>query len=113
MMDNILATYNRFQQAMIDKDIPMLLSLVTPDKTFTHKSGKKQTKEQFFGEIERSVLNYHKSVVHDPVVTVDGDRANLKARTTLTAMVYGMSGTWTLPTNQNFVKINGQWKLCD
>ena len=108
MNTEILETYERFQQAMIDKDISALHFLVTPDKSFTHMSGKKQTKEQFFGEIERGVLNYYKSVVHDPVITVDGDRANLKARTTLTAKVYGMSGAWTLPTDQNFVRIDGQ-----
>lgn len=108
-----METYERFQQAMIDKDVCMLTSLVVPDKTFTHMSGKKQTKEQFFGEIERGVLNYYKSVVHDPTVTVAGDWANLKAQTTLTAKVYGVSGTWTLPTDQSFVRIDGQWKLCD
>ena len=46
----ILETYDRFQQAMIDKDIDTLNSLVTEDIVFTHMSGKQQTKEEFFGE---------------------------------------------------------------
>ena len=44
---------------MIDKDIDTLNDLVTADKTFTHMSGKVQTKEQFFGEIEDGTLNYY------------------------------------------------------
>ena len=113
MESEILETYERFQQAMIDKDIAVLYELVTDDKTFTHMSGRKQTKEQFFGEIEDGTLNYFKSVIHDPVITVDGDKANLKAKTTLTAKVYGMSGTWTLPTDQNFCRTEDGWRLCN
>lgn len=113
VQEQVLETYQRFQRAMIDKDIPALYDLVTADKTFTHMSGRKQTKEQFFGEIEDGTLSYFKSVIHDPIITVEGDSANLKAQTTLTARVYGMFGTWTLPTDQNFCRIDGNWKLCD
>ena len=41
----VLETYVKFEQAMIDKDMDTLNSLVTEDKTFTHMSGKTQTKE--------------------------------------------------------------------
>ena len=47
----VLKAFETMQQAMIDKDIDTLNDLVTADKTFTHMSGKVQTKEQFFGEI--------------------------------------------------------------
>ena len=40
----VLAAFEKMQQAMIDKDIDTLTSLVTEDKTFTHMSGKVQTK---------------------------------------------------------------------
>lgn len=109
----VLAAFERMQQAMIDKDTETMLSLVTEDKTFTHMSGKKQTKEEFFGEIEDGTLNYYKYEVHDPVVTVNGDKATLTANTTLTAKVYGMSGSWTLKTQAHFVRINGEWIQCN
>ena len=105
----VLDTYDRFQQAMIDKDIDTLNALVTEDIVFTHMSGKQQTKEEFFGEIADGTLNYYSSELHDPVVTVEGDNATLTGSTTLKAKVYGASGTWTLPTNAHFVKINGNW----
>ena len=95
----VLASFERFQQAMIDKDVETLNSLVTSDKTFTHMSGKKQTREEFFGEIRNGVLNYYRYQIHSPIVTVNGDTATLTASTTLTAMVYGISGSWTLSTD--------------
>ena len=109
----VLETYERFEQAMIDKDIDTLNDLVTADKTFTHMSGKVQTKEQFFGEIEDGTLNYYSYKLNSPVVTVDGDTALLTGSTTLEAKVYGASGTWTLKTNQHFVKQDGKWLLTD
>lgn len=108
---DILETYERFEQTMVDKDIDTLYSLVTPDKTFTHMSGKVQTKEEFFSEIENGTLNYYSYKLNDPVVTVDGDTATLTGSTTLEAKVYGASGTWTLKTNQHFVKQDGKWLL--
>ena len=107
----ILETYEKFEQAMIDKDIDTLNALVTEDKTFTHMSGKTQTKEEFFGEIADGTLNYYAYKLNNPVVTVDGDTATLTGSTTLKAKVYGSSGTWTLTTNQKFVKVDGAWKL--
>lgn len=109
----VLEAFQRFQQAMIDKDTETLTALVVPDITFTHMSGKTQTKEEFFGEIEDGTLNYYKYELHDPVITIDGDTATLTGSTTLTAKVYGMSGSWTLPTNAHYIKINGEWIHCN
>lgn len=110
---NVLAAFERMQQAMIDKDVETMFSLVTEDKTFTHMSGKKQTKEEFFGEIEDGTLNYYQYEIHAPVVTVNGDTATLTADTTLTAKVYGISGRWTLATEVHFVRIDGEWIQCN
>lgn len=99
------------QRKIKNADVVTLNALVTEDKTFTHMSGKTQTKEEFFGEIADDTLNYYTYKLNDPVVTVDGDTATLTGSTTLEAKVYGSSGTWTLPTNQKFVKLDGAWKL--
>ena len=109
----VLAAFERMQQAMIDKDVETMLSLVTEDKTFTHMSGKKQTKEEFFGEIADGTLNYYQYEIHNPVVTVNGDTAALTADTTLTAKVYGMSGRWTLATEAHFIRVEGEWIQCN
>ena len=105
----VLAAYETIQQAMIDKDIETLDRLYLDGTTFTHMSGKIQTKKEFFGEIADGTLNYFRYVIHDPQITVEGNEATLSASVALTAKVYGASGTWTLPVNTHFTKIDGQW----
>ena len=105
----VLAAYRAIQQAMIDKDIEALDRLILDGTTFTHMSGKTQTKEEFFGEIADGTLNYYAYDIHDPQITVSGDEAVLTASVTLTAKVYGASGEWTLPVNARFTKIDGEW----
>lgn len=105
----ILAAYEAMQQAMIDKDIDKLDQIIKDGTTFTHMSGKTQTKEEYFGEIGDGTMNYYKYIIADCKITLNGDTANLKANVTLTAKVYGMSGSWTLPVNAHFEKINNEW----
>ena len=116
MMDEkarVVAAWEAMQQAMIDKDVDAMRALTTEDKTFTHMSGKTQTREEFFGEIADGTLNYYGYEVYDPHVTIDGDRATLTGSTTLDARVYGVSGSWTLPTNAHFIRVDGKWIQCD
>lgn len=109
----ILVAFEKMQQAMIDKDIETLRELTSEDKTFTHMSGKKQTREEFFEEIQRDILNYHRYVIHNPLIRVNGNYAYLKTNVTLTARVYGISGSWTLFTEAYYVKQQGEWIQCN
>ena len=105
----VLAAYEAIQRAMIEKDVETLDRLYLDGMTLTHMSGKVQTKAEFFGEIADGTLNYFAYDIHDPQITVNGDEAALSASVTLTAKVYGASGSWTLPVNAHFTRINGQW----
>ncbi len=109
----VLAAFERIQQAMIDKDLDTLYASVTADKTFTHMSGKTQTKEEFFGEIEDGTLNYFAYKIDNPTVRINGDYACLNSTTTLTARVYGFSGAWPLRTEAWFEKVDGDWIYCN
>ena len=109
----VLAAFERIQQAMIDKDLDTLYASVTADKTFTHMSGKTQTKEEFFGEIEDGTLNYFEYRIDNPQVRLNGVYACLTATTTLTARVYGFSGSWPLRTEAWFQNIDGDWIYCN
>jgi len=106
--EKVLAAYESMQQAMIDKDIDKLDRIIKDGTTFTHMSGKTQTKEEYFGEIADGTLNYYKYKIADCKIAVNGDTATLTANVTLTAKVYGMSGSWTLPVNAHFEKINNE-----
>ena len=105
----VLAAYEAIQQAMIDKDVEALDRLYQDGTTFTHMSGKVQTKAEFFGEIADGTLNYYAYNIQNLHITVNGDEAVLTASVTLTAKVYGASGSWTLPVNAHFTRIDGQW----
>ncbi len=109
----VLEVYENVQQAMIDKDIDTLDRIIKDGTTFTHMSGKTQTKEEYFDEIADGTLNYYKYKIANCNITVNGNRAALKAYVTLTAKVYGISGSWTLRVNPHFEKINGEWIYCN
>ena len=107
--EKLLALYEKMQQAMIDKDIGTLNSIIKDSTVFTHMSGKKQSKEEYLGEIADGALNYYRYRIENPIIRVDGDTASLTADVTLKAKVYGVSGSWTLHVNAHFTKENCSW----
>ena len=111
--EEVRKAYIEMQNAMIKKDMEKLNEIVKDDKKFVHMDGKTQTKEEFFEEIKNGTLNYFNSVLKDEIITVSGNKANIKGKTTLKAKVYGIEGEWTLPTDANFEKINGKWVFCN
>lgn len=86
-----------------------LCTSVTEDKTFTHMSGKTQTREAFFGEIEDGTLNNFQYKIEDPLVRFTGDNTCLTSTTTLAARGCGFSGSWPLRTEAWFQRIGGEW----
>jgi hypothetical protein len=108
----VLERFKEFQLAMIDKDSSKLEELMNDNYTLTHMSGKKQTKQEYIDEIMNGTLNYYTSTIHNPTIEIkNNEYALIKADVTLDAKVYGMKGTWTLHSQQNFKKIDGKWYL--
>lgn len=107
--NEIIDRFIEFQQALIDKDKIKLNDILT-EYELIHMSGKKQSKEEFIGEIMDGTLNYFKSEIIEPTILWDdNERATLIADVTLTAKVYGFNGKWTLDTTVDFEKIDGEW----
>ena len=90
------AAYVAINNAMIEKDRTAMELYFDENLTFTHMSGKKQTRKEFIGEIMDGTLNYFKVDTKDYSISVKGDTAQMKVTHTLTAKVYGISGSWTL-----------------
>ena len=84
----VLQVFEAMQQAMIDKDLDTMRRITAEDKTFTHMSGKTQTREEFFAEIRNGTLNYYNYEIRNLQITVNDDTAHLSADVTLTAKVY-------------------------
>lgn len=108
--NEILDRFIEFQQALIDKDEGKLNEILTEKYELVHMSGKKQSKEEFIGEIMDGTLNYYKSEIIEPTILWDdSERATLIADVTLTAKVYGINGKWTLNTTVDFENVDGKW----
>ena len=105
----VLNRYKEMQQAMVDKDIDKLNNIVKDGTTFTHMSGKTQSKEEYFEDIRSGDLDYQSYTIENPKVTIDGNKAILKARVTLTANAYGAQESWPFNISAYFERINGDW----
>ena len=105
----VYSAYEAINNAMIEKDRAAMERYFDKDLIFTHMSGKKQTREEFIGEIMDGMLNYFKVDTKDYSINVDGDTARMKVTHTLTAKVYGISGSWTLGGENTYKKRSGIW----
>ena len=106
---NVYASYIAINTAMIEKDRAAMERYFDEKLIFTHMSGKKQTREEFIGEIMDETLNYFKVDTKDYSIRVDGDTAHMKVTHTLTAKVYGISGSWTMSGENTYKKRGGIW----
>lgn len=107
--ENVLNRYKEMQQAMVDKDIDKLNKIVKDGTIFTHMSGRTQTKEEYFEDIRSGALDYQSYTIENPKITIEGNKAILKARVTLTAKAYGAQGSYPFNISAYFEKVDGQW----
>lgn len=105
----VLNRYKEMEQAMVDKDIDKLNKIVKDGTTFTHMSGKTQSKSEYFEDIRTGALDYQSYTIGNPSVTIEGNKAILKARVTLTANAYGAQGSWPFNVSAYFEKVNNEW----
>lgn len=105
----VYSAYEAINNAIIEKDRTAMELYFDENLTFTHMSGKKQTREEFIGEIIDGTLNYFKVDTKDYSISVNGDTAQMKVTHILTAKVYGISGSWTMSGENTYKKRGGIW----
>ena len=105
----ILDTYKDMQEAMINKDIDALNRIIKDETTFTHMSGKNQSKAEYLEDIRSGALDYKAYKIENPEVIIEGNKAILKTRVTLTANAYGAEGSWPFNIDAHFEKVDGKW----
>lgn len=106
----ILYQQARYCQAMADADTDTLRELVSEDKTFTHMSGKTQTRDEYFADIENGRLDYHTDGIENLTIEVKGDSASITYTSVLNANAYGASGTFRMKGTRDLKKVAGVWK---
>ena len=72
----VYSAYEANNNAMIQKDRTTMERYFDEKLIFTHMSGKKQTREEFIGEIMDGTLNYFKVDTKDFSISVNVDTAN-------------------------------------
>lgn len=105
----VLYQQARYCQAMTDADTDTLRELVSEDVTFTHMSGRQQTREEYFADMENGNLRYFTVGIDSPVVTVDGDTASVTFFSVLNANAYGARGTYCMSGTHYWEKRDGEW----
>ena len=105
----VLYQQARYCQAMTDADTDTLREIVSPDAVFTHMSGRQQTREEYFGDIESGALRYFTIGIDHPTVEVDGNTASITYTSVLNANAYGARGTFRMSGTHWFEKQNGEW----
>lgn len=112
-MDNdqlaVLYQQARYCQAMTDADTDTLREIVSSDAVFTHMSGRQQTREEYFADIESGALRYFTIGIDRPIVEVDGDAASIAYTSVLNANAYGARGTFRMGGTHWFEKRDGAW----
>lgn len=107
----ILLLQAQYCQAMTDADMDTMRELVSEDMTYTHMSGKTQTREEYFADIEKGRLNYYTIGIENPVIEVDVDTATIEYTSVLNANAYGARGTFRMSGIHHYEKRDGSWIL--
>jgi len=92
-----------------DADIEVMRELVSEDKTFTHMSGLQQTREEYFADVADGSLTYYTIGIADPVIKVDGEKAQITYTSVLNADAYGARGTFRMKGTHHYEKRGGAW----
>ena len=106
----VLYQQARYCQAMTDADTDTLRELVAEDAVFTHMSGKRQTREEYFADIESGNLRYFTIGIENPVITVAGDTASLTYTSVLNADAYGARGVYRMSGTHRLERREGVWR---
>lgn len=105
----VLYAQARYCQAMTDADIDTMRELVSEDMVFTHMSGRQQTREEYFADVADGSLNYFTIGIANPVIRVDGDKAQITYTSVLNANAYGARGTYRMKGTHHYEKRGSAW----
>ena len=107
MKDAVTKAEAAWKEAVLKADRSALERLVADDVSYTHSSGKTQTKQQFIDEAV-GVLNYKAIDYEDTVMRQYGSAVIVTHKATITTT---QTGTSHLYLTEVWAKIHGQWQL--
>jgi len=106
--DAVLKAESAWKEAVLKADRPALEKLVVDDLSYTHSSGKTQTKEQFIAEATGGALHYKAIDFGDSLVRQYGNTVVITHPTTITTTETGTSHLYICEV---WAKVQGRWQL--
>lgn len=106
---SVLYQAARYCEAMTEADIETMREIVSEDMVFTHMSGMRQTREEYFADVADGSLRYYTIGMEKPVVKVDGDHAMVTYTSVLNANAYGARGTFRMKGTHHYENRDGAW----
>lgn len=105
----VLYQQARYSQAMTEADTDTMREMVSEDAIFTHMSGRQQTREEYFADIENGDLAYFTIGIENPEIEIEGDEAAITYTSVLNANAYGSRGTYRMGGTHGYKKVDGEW----
>ncbi|MGG4201812.1 nuclear transport factor 2 family protein [Peribacillus frigoritolerans] len=105
----ILAVFNQINDAMINKDIETLNTILSDDYASVHMTGYRQSKQEWLEQIENEEMKYFKTIPQKTKITIHGNKAVLICDTKIDARIYGFRNTWSMKTEMHFDKYGDNW----
>jgi ketosteroid isomerase-like protein len=105
----ILAIYQRINDAMVDKDTKTLDTIFNDDHKFIHMNGYRQSKQEWIEQIESEEMKYFKTMPQETIITIDGNTAILICDLKIDARIYGLRNTWGMRLEMQFQKRGDNW----
>ena len=106
---SVLYQAARYCEAMTEADIDTMRAIVSEDMVFTHMSGMRQTREEYFADVADGSLRYYTIDMEKPVVKVDGGKATVTYTSLLNANAYGARGTFRMKGTHRYEKRDDAW----
>ncbi len=107
----VLTAMDTWRKAMIAKDGKALEKLYAADLTYTHSSGKNETKAEAIAAIVNGKGKTEKIEFADTTVRVYGKTALVKGKVSITASTDGKQATTNLNILHVWVKGSSGWQL--
>lgn len=106
---SVLYQAARYCEAMTKANIETMREIVSEDMVFTHMSGMRQTREEYFADVADGSLRYYTIGMEKPVVKVDGVHAMVTYTSVLNANAYGARGTFRMKGTHHYENRDGAW----
>lgn len=109
----VLYQQARYCQAMTEADTETMMEITSPDMIFTHMSGRQQTRDEYFADIEDGDLQYFTIGIENPVVNISDNYASVSYTSVLNANAYGARGTYRIDGIHWYEKQGENWIACN